>query len=68
MKDRIVEAKGLLRGPLWPLVFAGSGVATAVAAPLAQAGSFGALFGVAALTAIPLGLVGTVARLSYDRK
>jgi predicted MFS family arabinose efflux permease len=49
-------------------VFAGSGVATAVAAPLAEAGSYTLLFAVAALTAIPLGLVGTITRLSYDRK
>jgi predicted MFS family arabinose efflux permease len=48
-------------------VFAGSGVATAAAAPLAEAGSFGPLFAVAALSAIPLGLVGSAARLSYDR-
>ena len=48
-------------------VFAGSGVATAAAAPLAEAGSFGTLFAIAALTAIPLGLVGSVARLRYDR-
>jgi MFS family permease len=48
-------------------VFAGSGVATAVAAPLAEAGSFGPLFSIAALTAVPLRLVGSVARLSYDR-
>jgi len=37
------------------------------AAPLAEAGSFGPLFALAALSAIPLGLVGSVARLSYDR-
>jgi predicted MFS family arabinose efflux permease len=49
-------------------VFAGSGVATAAAAPLAEAGSFGPLFAVAALTAIPLGLIGAVARLRYDRR
>ena len=48
-------------------VFAGSGVATAAAAPLAEAGSFGPLFALAALSAIPLGLVGSAARLSYDR-
>jgi predicted MFS family arabinose efflux permease len=48
-------------------VFAGSGVATAVAAPLAEAGSYGPLFAIAALTAVPLGLVGGVARLGYDR-
>ncbi len=49
-------------------VFAGSGVTTAVAAPLAEDGSFGLLFAIAALTAIPLGVVGTLARLVYDRR
>jgi predicted MFS family arabinose efflux permease len=48
-------------------VFAGSGVATAMAAPLAEAGSFGPLFAIAALTAIPLGLIGGLARLRYER-
>ena len=48
-------------------VFAGSGVAPAVATPLAEVGSVGPLFTVAALTAIPLGLVGALARLSYDQ-
>jgi predicted MFS family arabinose efflux permease len=48
-------------------MFAGSGVATAAAAPLAEAGSFGTLFALAALSAIPLKLVGSAARLSYDR-
>lgn len=49
-------------------VFAGSGVATAVAAPLAEDGSFGLLFAIAALTAIPLGIVGTLARLGCDSR
>ena len=48
-------------------VFAGSGLATAAAAPLAEAGSFGPLFALATLSAIPLGLVGSAARLRYDR-
>ena len=39
----------------------------AAAAPLAEAGSFGLLFAIAALSAIPLGLVGAAARLGYDR-
>jgi len=48
-------------------VFAGSGVATAAAAPLAEVGSFRPLFALAALSAIPLGLVGSAARRSCDR-
>lgn len=63
----IPEARATVVSFFAGAVFAGSGVATAVAAPLAEAGSFEPLFTVAALTAIPLGLVGALARLSYDR-
>ena len=49
-------------------LFTGSAVATAAAAPLAEARSFGLLFGVAALIAVPLGLLGGFARFRYDRK
>lgn len=49
-------------------LFTGSAVATAAAAPLAEARSFGLLFAVAALIAVPLGLLGGFARLRYDRK
>jgi predicted MFS family arabinose efflux permease len=49
-------------------LFAGSGLATTAAAPLAEAGSFGLLFTIAALIAVPLGLLSGLARLRYDRK
>ncbi|MDQ3942643.1 MAG: MFS transporter, partial [Actinomycetota bacterium] len=48
-------------------LFTGSAVATTVAAPLAEAHSYGLLFAVAALIAVPLGLLGGFARLRYDR-
>ncbi len=49
-------------------LFVGSGIATTTAAPLAEAGSFTLLFTLAALTAIPLGLLGSFARQRYSRK
>src|SRR5829696_7070678 len=49
-------------------LFAGSGIATIAVAPLAEAHSYGLLFAVAALIAIPLGLLGGLAHLHYDRK
>ena len=49
-------------------LFAGSGIATIAVAPLAEAHSYRLLFAVAALIAVPLGLLGGLARLHYDRK
>lgn len=49
-------------------LFVGSGVATVLAAPLAESGAFPLLFGLAAFTALPLGLAGALARRSYARK
>jgi predicted MFS family arabinose efflux permease len=49
-------------------LFAGSGIATIAVAPLAEAHSYGLLFAVAALIAVPLGLLGGLAHLHYDRK
>jgi predicted MFS family arabinose efflux permease len=46
-------------------LFVGSGVATTVAAPLAEAGSFGLLFATAAVVAVPLGLFTALARWRY---
>ncbi len=48
-------------------LFTGSGLATSAAAPLAEDGSFGLLFALAALIALPLGLLGGLARRRYDR-
>jgi hypothetical protein len=47
-------------------LFAGSGVATMAAAPLAEAGSFDLLFALAALVAVPLGLFAALARHRYS--
>ncbi len=49
-------------------LFVGSGVATVLAAPLAEDGAFPLLFGIAALTAVPLGIAGALARRRYARK
>lgn len=49
-------------------LFVGSGVATAAAAPLAEAGSFDLLFTIAALVAIPLGLFAGLARYRFSTR
>ena len=49
-------------------LFVGSGLATTAAAPLAEAGRFPLLFALAAMTAIPLGLLGSLARRRYANK
>lgn len=64
----VPEARATVISLFAAALFAGSGIATAAAAPLADAGSFGLLFALAALTAVPLGLLGGLARLRYDRK
>ena len=47
-------------------LFAGSGVATMAAAPLAEAGSFDLLFTIAALVAVPLGIFAGLARRRFS--
>ena len=49
-------------------LFVGSGLATTAAAPLAEESAFGTLFALAALVALPLGLIGGLARHRYARK
>ena len=46
-------------------LFAGSGLATAAVAPLADEGRFGLLFAIAALVAVPLALFAALARKLY---
>ena len=46
-------------------LFVGSGLATTVVAPLAEAGRFGLLFSTAAVVAVPLGLFAALARGRY---
>ena len=49
-------------------LFVGSAISTVLAAPLAEDGAFPLLFGLAALTALPLGMAGALARRRYARK
>ena len=49
-------------------LFVGSGLATTAAAPLAERGDFGLLFALAALVALPLGLLAGLARRRYAGK
>ena len=49
-------------------LFVGSGISTNIAAPLAEAGRFPLLFTVAAATALPLGILGALARHRYARR
>jgi len=62
------EARATVISLFAAALFTGSGLATSAAAPLAEDGSFGLLFALAALIALPLGLLGGLARRRYDRK
>ena len=59
------EARATVISLFAAALFAGSGVATMAAAPLADEGRFGLLFATAALTALPLALFGGFARRRY---
>ena len=50
------EARATVIALFAAALFVGSGVATTVAAPLAEGGRFGLLFAAAAVVAVPLGL------------
>jgi len=62
------EARATVISLFAAALFTGSGLATSAAAPLAERGSFGLLFAIAALIALPLGLIGGLARRRYGRK
>jgi predicted MFS family arabinose efflux permease len=62
----VPEARATVISLFAGALFAGSGVATMAAAPLAEAGSFDLLFAIAALVAVPLGLFGGLARHRYS--
>jgi predicted MFS family arabinose efflux permease len=64
--DVVPEARATVISLFAAALFAGSGVATMAAAPLAEAGSFDLLFALAALVAVPLGLVAGLARHRYS--
>jgi predicted MFS family arabinose efflux permease len=62
----VPEARATVISLFAAALFAGSGVATAAAAPLAEAGSFGLIFALGALVAAPLGLFASLARRRYS--
>jgi predicted MFS family arabinose efflux permease len=62
----VPEARATVISLFAAALFAGSGVAAMAAAPLAEAGSFGLLFALAALVAVPLGLFAGLARHRYS--
>ena len=62
----VPEARATVISLFAAALFAGSGVATMAAAPLAEAGSFDLLFALAALVAVPLGLLAGLARHRYS--
>ena len=62
----VPEARATMISLFAAALFAGSGVATMAAAPLAEAGSFDLLFALAALVAVPLGLFAGLARHRYS--
>jgi len=64
----VPEARATVISLFAAALFTGSGLATSAAAPLAEDGSFGLLFALAALIALPLGLLGGLARRRYDLK
>jgi predicted MFS family arabinose efflux permease len=61
----VPEARATVISLFAAALFVGSGVATTVAAPLAEGGSFGLLFAAAAVVAVPLGLFAALARWRY---
>jgi predicted MFS family arabinose efflux permease len=61
----VPEARATVISLFAAALFAGSGLATAAAAPLADDGRFGLLFATAALVAVPLGLFAALARRLY---
>jgi predicted MFS family arabinose efflux permease len=65
--DVVPEARATVISLFAAALFAGSGIATMAAAPLAEDGSFGLLFALAAATAVPLGLFAGLARRRYSQ-
>jgi predicted MFS family arabinose efflux permease len=63
----VPEARATVISLFAAALFVGSGVATTVAAPLAEEGRFGLLFATAAVVAVPLGLFAALARHRYTR-
>ncbi len=61
----VPEARATVISLFAAALFVGSGVATTVAAPLAEGGRFGLLFATAAVVAVPLGIFAALARRRY---
>jgi predicted MFS family arabinose efflux permease len=64
----VPEARATVISFFAAALFVGSGLATTAAAPLAEEGAFGTLFTLAALVALPLGLLGGLARYRYTKE
>jgi predicted MFS family arabinose efflux permease len=65
--DIVPEARGTTVALFTTGVFGGSAIATASAATLVAGHSFGLIFTLAAVVAVPLGVLGTLSRLRYGR-
>jgi predicted MFS family arabinose efflux permease len=63
----VPEARATVISLFAAALFAGSGLATAAAAPLAYEGRFELLFATAALVAVPLGIFAALARRLYPK-
>jgi uncharacterized protein involved in response to NO len=63
----VPEARATVISIFAAALFAGSGIATAAMAPLAEAGSFNQIFALGALIAAPLGLFASLARRHSGR-
>jgi predicted MFS family arabinose efflux permease len=66
--DVLPEARATVISFFAAAIFVGSGVATELAAPLAEAGSYPLLFAFVATIAIPLVLVASLARRRYGQR
>jgi predicted MFS family arabinose efflux permease len=64
----IPEARATVISFFAAALFVGSGLVANAAAPLAERGAFGLIFALAALVALPLGVLGGLARRRYARK
>jgi predicted MFS family arabinose efflux permease len=63
--DVVPEARATVISLFAAALFAGSGISTMAAAPLAETGSFSLLFTLATVVAVPLGLFAGLARWRY---
>jgi hypothetical protein len=64
----VPEARATVISFFAAALFVGSGLVANAAAPLAERGAFDLIFALAALVALPLGVLGGLARRRYARK